>query len=254
MRQRQELTFEEVDDFLLSLEIGHSNPPDLHQKTEPGQLGPVAELLCADLPEGVLDLEPLIRFVQPPGMVQRSREGERHGFFPIQRQAEDPDSWQLFCLEAQQAARAAGFAKRTAQGFVAAMLELEDNIHCHSEALETGFVAFRSARSEFEFVVADRGIGVLKSLRCEPSFANVKDSGAALRLALADGSSRHGEASGHGHGFRPLFVGLANTRGKLRFHSSDHCLEISGENPALVSARIHQRPFIPGLQVSVVCK
>jgi hypothetical protein len=70
------------------------------------------------------------------------------------------------------------------------MRELENNIHEHSENAATGLLAFRAARGVFEFVAADRGIGILSSLRQSAQFAALQDHGRALREALTDGTSR----------------------------------------------------------------
>jgi hypothetical protein len=49
-----------------------------------------------------------------------------------------------------------------------------------------------------EFVVADRGIGVLSSLKQNPEYADLSDAGAALQLAITDGVSRFPSETGHG--------------------------------------------------------
>ena len=50
----------------------------------------------------------------------------------------------------------------------------------------------------FEFVVADRGIGVR---RRRAAYAALTDEGKALEAALTDGLSRHGPVSNRGLGF-----------------------------------------------------
>jgi hypothetical protein len=87
------------------------------------------------------------------------------------------------------------------------------------KAANTGFVAFRAIPEAFEFVVADRDIGILNSLKTAAEYAHLTDHGHALRLALSEGCSRHGTAAGRGMGFRPLFIGLANLHAGLRFRS-----------------------------------
>jgi hypothetical protein len=47
-----------------------------------------------------------------------------------------------------------------------------------------GIVAFQGSNDEFEFVVADSGVGMLASLRRSPHYASFVDTGKALRLAL----------------------------------------------------------------------
>ena len=165
----------------------------------------------------------------------------------------DDTMWTGFCLSAQQAATRAGFPKRIAAQLVAAIGELHSNIYEHSEAPGTGLVAYRARPCQFEFTVSDSGIGVLKSLRTGPDYAALRDYGEALRLTLASGISRFGSNSHRGHGFRPLFVGLANLNGALRFRSGDHALLIDGRNPSLTTARPAQKPDLQGFCVSVIC-
>jgi anti-sigma regulatory factor (Ser/Thr protein kinase) len=156
-------------------------------------------------------------------------------------------------LAAQKAAVAGGFPKKIAGWLVGGIVEMQTNIYEHSEAPQSGLVAFRAGRGVFEFVVADHGIGVLESLRSAPAHFGLTDHGAALELALTDGCSRHGDGIGRGMGFRPLFVGLANLQSKLRFRSGDHALTINGDHPSLMTARLAQKPYGRGLFISVRC-
>ena len=64
--------------------------------------------------------------------------------------------------------------------------------------------AYRAERGAFEFVVADRGIGILRSLRRCATYATLSDEGKALEAALTDGVSRYGLNSNHGHGFKHI--------------------------------------------------
>lgn len=75
-----------------------------------------------------------------------------------------------------------------------------------------------------------------------------------LELALTEGISRYGSGSGRGYGFQPLFIGLANLNGSLRFRFGDHALIIDGQKPTLMKAKIAQKPFIPGFFISVRCE
>lgn len=165
----------------------------------------------------------------------------------------DEMGWTAFGVAAQQAAVAAGFAKRAAAQLVGAIGEMYSNIYEHSGAARTGLVAFMARERSFEFVAADRGAGVLDSLRTCPEYAGLDDHGEALRLTLSDGVSRHGRGTDHGKGFRPLFIGVANLNGFLRFRSGDHALVIDGHRPSLVTARLAQKPKISGFLASVRC-
>lgn len=169
-------------------------------------------------------------------------------------EADNATIWTRFGLAAQQAARAAGFPRRISAQLAAALGEFHSNIYEHAQAPHTGMVVFRAQSNQFEFVVADQGVGVLKSLQGATTYANLRDHGEALRLTLAEGVSRYGPGENRGYGFRPLFIGLANLRGNLRFRSGDHALMIDGQHPSLMTARTAQKPPIPGFLISVVCE
>jgi hypothetical protein len=164
------------------------------------------------------------------------------------------DQWTAFLFHAQQTAERAGLDKRVAQQLMGAIGELEDNIHLHSQATTTGFVAYRAYDDEFEFVVADQGVGILGSLKTCPDYQHLTDSGSALSVALQEGESRFGRGAQRGSGFRPLFIGLANLMGRLRFRSGDHILTIDGGHLDLAMARIQQRSPLRGFVVTVRCR
>ena len=178
----------------------------------------------------------------------------RHlGFLRTTRHPSVETVWTAFGLAAQQAAIGAGFPRAIAAQFAAALGELHSNIYEHAEACETGLITFQASRGQFEFVIADRGIGVLNSLRSADGYSILADHGEALRLALTDGVSRYGPDTNRGHGFRPLFVGLANLKGALRFRSGDHALLIDGRQTSLMTARTAQKPAMQGLLIAVNC-
>ena len=168
--------------------------------------------------------------------------------------AEDTVEWVQFCRKAQEAAEFTGLPKLLAQGLVGSIRELEDNVHRHSQRAQDGILAFRGTSDEFEFVIADSGIGVLQGLREVPRYAHITDAGTALKTALSDGQSRLlDEDPGRGFGFHDLFVSLANLNGELRFRSDDHALTIDGSGPALPQARLAQKARLQGFVISIVC-
>jgi hypothetical protein len=169
------------------------------------------------------------------------------------RRDEQTDDWHFFCRSMQAAAVSIGFPRQNAEELVAAVRELVANIYDHSGAPQTGVVGFAAVNNEFEFVVADKGIGVLESLRSSSEFNSLRDVGEAIETALTEGTSRYGKASGHGNGFRDLFRGLGNLSSNLRFRSGDHALTINGISPGLSMGRISQKTELPGFVVSVVC-
>lgn len=175
------------------------------------------------------------------------------GFFCTNRQWDSNNTdWIGFCLAAQKAASAANFPRPLPQQFAAALEELVTNVYEHSEAAESGIAAFRAGKEEFEFVVADRGVGTLASLQSCPEYSQLSDHGQALRLALSEGVSRFGASAKRGNGFRPIFVGLANLNGSLRFRSGDHAFSIDGQKIG-VPAKLAQKTFLQGFLASVSC-
>lgn len=163
----------------------------------------------------------------------------------------DDPRWIAFCKRAEEAAKHAGFAAPLARGFIGALGEMYDNIVIHSERPETGIIGYRWTKGEFEYTVGDRGIGVLSSLRKNPTYGSLCDQGRALELALTDNVSSLG--NGRGTGFRQLFKSLANLGSLLRFRSGDHALTILGVSPGLNQAKLLQRPHLQGFAISVLC-
>ena len=160
-----------------------------------------------------------------------------------------------FLMRAKRAGRElSGLPAEVSGQLVAAMRELESNIHEHSGAPRTGVLAYKAGPGDFEFVVADHGMGMLRSLRQCDSHAGLADEGKALEAGLTDGVSRHGNNINRGYGFRPIFIGLTNLYGELRFRSGDHALMMDGTNPGLAIARISQKVPMEGFLVSVRCR
>ena len=159
-----------------------------------------------------------------------------------------------FLMKVQRAAQETSKLPGTIPGqMAAAILELAGNVEEHSAAPETGIIAFRATAGVFEFVVADQGIGILRSLRGSPEFLTLDDHGRAIELALTDGVSRFQDPR-RGHGFRPIFQGLTNLNGYLRFRSGDHAIIMDGTTPSLATAQLAQKPYFAGFFVSVMCK
>jgi hypothetical protein len=113
---------------------------------------------------------------------------------------------------------------------------------------------FKASAGLFEFVVADWGVGVLRSLQSCPEFRALDSHARALELTLTDGVSRYGTSAGHGHGFRPLFTGLANLNGTLRFRSGDHALTVEGNNFGTIPWKLAQKVPIKGFCASISCR
>lgn len=132
-----------------------------------------------------------------------------------------------------------------------ALQELVDNIFEHSESPQTALVVFVGDANSFELAVGDAGIGVLASLRSNPAYSFLTDSGAALTFALTDGHSRFGRSAGRGNGFATLFRALRALDADLRFRSGDYALEVIGRSPVLQGAHTSQKAHLQGFTVSL---
>lgn len=198
----------------------------------------------------------VLREARRAGSAHGTSAHSRFGFIATSRdpQAEDQTEWVAFCRKAQEAAETAGLPKAEAQQLVGALWEMEENVHIHSARPDDGFVGYSATTDAFEFVVADSGVGVLQSLQSCPDYADLRDGGTAIKIALSDGASRFGTTSGHGYGFHGLFVGLANLSGDLRFRSGDHALTIDGSELSLLHSRLDQKACLQGFVISVLCR
>lgn len=258
------LTFLELDGIGFAAERGRFDPKTTSFVAD--ELGPVFELgLLAKsktLPWPGNDLWLAMNGISP---LIGALSNRRHQWVcpssravGVYRTFATPDeeglSWVQFGLAIRAAAIAAGFSNNLAAQLVGAIGEMQDNIYQHSQAPQTGIVAFKARPGALEFVVCDSGIGVLKSLTSCSEFQDVAGHGEALRLTLSDGVSRHGRDSGRGLGYRPLFTGLANLRGVLRFRSGDYALTIEGENPGAIPAKLGQKTSLQGFFASVTCR
>ena len=259
------LTFSAVDGLGFAAAGGQIAAARLPALYAPNSLGPLLEFLQLATGGRLSDptggnclalngAAPLIAKLQEKRECWVSSDDRRIGFIRSVRSGPYGNNrLTAFLMDAQRAARNVARLPGTTPGqLAAAMEELENNIHEHSNAADTGLLAFRAARGIFEFVAADRGIGILSSLQNSTTYTALLDHGKALELALTDGTSRFGGDSRRGHGFRPIFLGLVNLHGSLRFRTGDHALTIDGTSPTLATARLAQKPTIDGFFVSIL--
>ena len=253
---REVLSFDVLDDLVLARERGRS--PSV--RLLPGDcLGAIVELLrfCQEH-EGALD------YCASPetAAMQRAFDNrqpvylasESIGFITARcTQHRTGDTyWDAFMFAMHKAMLRVGFRSPFSRGLVGALDEMKSNIEDHSGAIDTGVIAYRVGRDRVEWTVADRGIGVLTSLR-SGALPSLRDSGEALRFALAEGNSRQGRRQGRGYGFRELFKALSARHGVLRFRSDDQVLTIKGVSPSLSRPQLQQRAHVSGFSISVVC-
>lgn len=261
---RKQLLFSDVDGLAFAAARGKFDETKLTGTYVPQRLGPLLELRhfsaggSMPRPGTWLALDgaaPMIAALNQNRESWTAPHNHHAGFIRAVRREPDGDSRMTgFLMKAKRAGQdVSGLSPAVSGQLVAAMQELENNIHEHAYAPETGILAYRAEPGAFEFVVADRGIGVLRSLRRCEAYAALPDEGKALQAALTDGVSRHGPNSNHGHGFRPIFTGLTNLHGELRFRSGDHAITMDGTNPTLTTARITQKAPIDGFFASARC-
>jgi hypothetical protein len=249
------LTFDLLDDLLLARERGRR----IDLRLAPGVcLGSTVELFSH------LHASPTAFDHEPSAEIEAMRQAlitrkptylssQSVGISPARRVAVNGADtyWDQFLFALHKAIVANGFPASFSTGLVGALDEMQNNIHDHSAAPETGIIAYRVTQGRVEWSVSDRGVGIMAGLQ-RGQFPSVKDGGEALRLALTDGYSRL-PVRGRGHGFRHLFKALSSRRGTLRFRSDDHVLTMTGVSPTLSRAKLQQRSRIAGFSVTVVC-
>ena len=135
---------------------------------------------------------------------------------------------------------------------VSALGEFDSNIDRHSRREQSGFVAFEVNQQFVGLYASDLGQGMLGSLRQNPNYAKLDDSGEALSMALREGVSSSTNP-GRGMGFRPIFVGLASHARLLRFRSDDALLEINRFGGGSPTQEIKERPSVAGFHAFVHC-
>lgn len=165
---------------------------------------------------------------------------------------EEPN-WIAFCLRFVDAGVKAGLSKTFAQALVSTLEEMSGNLLDHSKNVSSGLVGYRWSLGEFEYVIADAGIGVLQSLTQHPDYSFLMDSGEALETALTDGESCHGRDQHRGTGFNKLMFNIAQRNSYLRFRSGDHSLSIDGTLPIPLKRTAPCAPF-EGFLISIISK
>lgn len=157
--------------------------------------------------------------------------------------------WHAFVWRLRRGASDAGSPAVSCDAFAHAMIELAENVVEHSEHPRTGLAYYEILPDRFEFGVADSGIGVLSSLRHNPSYAHLNDDIAAIRKSIEDGVSRF-EELGRGWGFRTVFRALRNSNSEAVIRSGTAGLRVHPRNTT--HDRIgFQRANYRGLWVSI---
>jgi hypothetical protein len=168
------------------------------------------------------------------------------------KEVDDPN-WTAFCMRLIDAGVKAGLPKQFSQGLAGTFEEMTGNLLEHSERSASGVVGYMWRAGEFEYVVADAGIGVLNSLRQHSDYSLMADAGEALETAVCDGESRHGKRQLRGTGFHDLITNIARRNSYLRFRSGDHSYALDGTKSLPIKQLQHCAHF-QGFLISVVCR
>ncbi|WP_164523270.1 hypothetical protein [Sphingomonas koreensis] len=231
-----------------------------------GRIGPVVEISLAAIQHreqyrGIAiagDFAPKLQSALETGRPFGGDFHARAGAFPFgvyNPVSADDDRWSQWCLHIENVAKASGFNADLVAGLMGAMGEMQDNIYVHSGAPNTGLAAFTVSRSGFELVIADRGVGVLNTLRRNPTYADLPDSGAALQEAIKTGVSRFPSEEGRGRGFTQLYRALVRDRSEIRFRSGDHSLTLRpGSDLTKGEAVLVQTAHLAGFTISMFCR
>lgn len=257
--------FAASDDILREAAAGRLSSYGLLAVNDTGRVGPIVEMALAAIQHrdqygGICIGGDFASKLQNALQTGRPFGGDFHarvGAFPFGSEnpiEADDAGWNQWCLHIENAAKANGFPADLVAGLMGAMIEMQDNVYVHSGAPDTGLVAFAVSPSSFELVIADRGAGVLNTLRQNPTYSTLPDSGAALQEAIKTGVSRFPSETGRGQGFTQLYRSLVRDRSEIRFRSGDHSLTLRpGCDPLHGEALLAQVAPLEGFAISVFC-
>ena len=197
-----------------------------------------------------------LRFIQSAlrnKLVQSIGQDASAGVQCVRRNHTDDQNanWLLFLEKLRRGCVGSGLLPDFAGQLAGVVKEMEENIHWHSRRVSSGLVAFLSRENVFEFVVLDRGAGVLRTLRSNVEFENLVDHTEALSVAVDIRNSRFGTHSGRGYGFLDLMTGIANSKALIRLRSGDGMLEMDGTGAERIPFHLAQRASGKGFLIAV---
>lgn len=249
----QPLTYSLLDE--LELAYKHGGAPE-RLSLEIRHLGPLIQLQRSPLRSEIEanssiqygKFEDIARMIESP----RGSYVHSSGSLAFTATSSDEEATVELMQRAFIAINRSSLPKAEAAQAASALGEFESNIQEHSSHRETGFLGFEVNEQFVGLYASDLGRGVVSSLRENPEFASVGDSGEALQLVIKEGVSSSG-LQGRGMGFRPIFRGLASHSGVLRFRSGDALLEINGFGRERPVQELKERPEIEGFHVFAHC-
>jgi len=256
--------YRSIDHFALALERGIRNAVDKIEHQSTIALGPIVEAVSLawtsrEIAPFILkfDCQKLIQTIRTarkqPLKARYGREGDRQwGFICFNESTAEVvrEPLQGFQLATRKAMLLPTSANQAKARICGALQELVDNILDHSGAPRTGIAGFLVSAQHFELSVGDAGMGMLASLRSNPTFSYLTDAGSAMAVGLEEGNSRYG-LQDRGFGFGTLFRALNTLNAELRFRTGDYALEVAGRSPTLRNNRISQKAVLQGFVASV---
>jgi len=258
------LTFDLLEDVM---ELPQDECNQVLAKTEIEDIGPLVETLYSNYDEATNHLQRLLPSPETEALYRILRDANfdqpqqdlaviahkiEFARAPQTKEQFGSRFWQAYCMRMQSAAKSAGLDLGFAQGLVASLDEMASNAVEHSEQPGTTMVGYKWSDSGFEYVIADSGIGVLRSLQLAAEYKSVADAGEALDIAIQSGESRYGKGSGRGLGFDKLVVNIARRNSRLRFRSGDYSLTLDGLSPP-VTKTIRSCSDFEGFLISIKC-
>lgn len=167
-----------------------------------------------------------------------------------------PDQWEpgapflMFQERFKTALVNAGASSPFAHGVVGALNEMASNAIEHALSPAPPVSTFEVLSDHWSFSVTDIGIGVLASLKNNPTYQTLKNEVTALQTAVRDGVSSTARA-GRGFGFTQVFRSLAERACRIRFRTIGALATWEGVSPAVQHLKMSPMPQRAGFHVAV---
>jgi len=171
----------------------------------------------------------LANFIDPTSFAGTNFQGVQH--IPIQRFQSHEEQIRLVYSFMDIILKTTTLNRDVLQGLEWSLNEIMDNVPNHAKSTGGGFASLTSLANSVNFTVADRGIGVLTTLR--EGYPNLRNDTEALGEAIKAGVTRNKQA-GQGNGLAGTLkiatasggsFSIVSGRGRLNvFHDSDQKL------------------------------
>lgn len=227
--------------------LRHTHPdlPNLPSAIVQSELGHALGEVCSPLGLRRIGLQKV-----PPSLMS----AQRYEFIVLDNDEDMTGSrWIEFGSRFALSVHRIGFRRQKALEISAAMGEMADNAVLHSESTDGILIGYQAVENFAACIIADVGIGILKSLRSNQRYKHLRKHADAIETALRPGESKYGYGMG-GTGFSNVFKTMAEARGTMRFRSGEAFLAIDGQEEHTDEAIHHSVAFRPGFQVTICCR